>query len=135
MTFAMLRDIAKNINVFFSIMANEATDNNSNEQLDVCIRWVDNNFEAHEDFIGILAVEKIKSDTLGTILKDILTRLNIPLSKYRCQCYNMACSMKRIKRGVAKQIQSESPLAFFTHCYGYALSLALNDVIKEDELL
>ena len=51
MVFTMLRDITKNINdnVFFSIMADEATDSSNNEQLVVCIRWVDNNFEAHED--------------------------------------------------------------------------------------
>ena len=55
MVFTMLRDIAKNIgnNVFFSIMTEEATDSSNNEQLVVCIRWVDNRFEAHEDFIGI----------------------------------------------------------------------------------
>ena len=75
----MLRDIAKNINdnVFFSIMTDEATDSSKNEQLVVLIRWVDNNFEAHEDFIGIHAAENIKSDTLATALKDILIRLNI----------------------------------------------------------
>ena len=78
-SFTMLRDITKNINdnVFFSIMADEATDSSKNEQLVVFIRWVDNNFEAHEDFIGIHAVENIKSDTLATALKDILIRLNI----------------------------------------------------------
>ena len=79
MALTMLKDITKNINdnVFFSIMADEATDSSKNEQLVVFIRWVDNNFEAHEDFIGIHAVENIKSDTLATALKDILIRLNI----------------------------------------------------------
>ena len=74
MTFTMLGDIAKNINdnVFFSIMAGETTESSNNEQLVVCIRWLDNNFDAHGDFIGIHAVENIKSDTFGTVLKDIL---------------------------------------------------------------
>ena len=81
MAFTMLRDIAKNIddNVLFSIMADEVTDSNNNEQLVICIRWVDNNFEVHEDFIGIHVIENIKSNTLVTVLKDILIRLNIPL--------------------------------------------------------
>ena len=43
--------------------------------------------------------------------------------------------MTGIKRGVATQIQSESPLAFLTHCYGYALNLPVNDIIEEDRLL
>ena len=60
-------------------MADEATDSSNNEQLVVSIRWVVNNFEAHGDFIGIHAIKNIKSDTLVTVLKDILIRLNILL--------------------------------------------------------
>ena len=111
MACTMLRDTTKkmNDNVFFSIMVGEATDSSNNEQLVVCIRWVDNTFEAHEGFIGIHAVESIKSDVLVTVLKNILTRLNIPLSNCRGQCYYGASSMTAIKQGVATQIQSESP--------------------------
>lgn len=32
-------------------MPKEVTDSSNNEQLVVCNKWVDNNFEAHEDFI------------------------------------------------------------------------------------
>ena len=87
------------------------------------------------DFIGIHAVENIKSDTLVTVLKDILIRLNIPLSNCCGQCYDGASDMTGIKRGVTTQIQSESPLAFLIHCYGYALNLAVNYMIQEDRLL
>ena len=99
MVFTVLKDITKNIsdNVFFSIMANKAIDNSNNEQLVVCIRYVDNKFEAHEDFIGIHTVENIKSDTLVTVLKDILIRLNIPLSNCRGQCDDSTSNMAGIK--------------------------------------
>ena len=85
MASTILRNITKNINgnVFFSIMANEATDSSNNEQLVDCIRQVDNNFETDEDFIGIHAVENIKSDTLVIVLKHILIKLSIPLSNCR----------------------------------------------------
>ena len=129
----MLRDFIKKIhdNVFFSIMAEKATDSSNNEQLVVCIKWVDNNFDVHEDLIGIHAVENVKSDT---VLKYIL-RLNIPISNCRRQCYDGASNKTVIKHGVAAQIQSESPLAFLTHSYGHPLNLAVNDMIKEDRLL
>ena len=116
-------------------MGDEATDSGNNEQLAVCIRWVNNNFEAHEDFMETHAVEDIKSDTLVTVLEDILLRLNIPLSNCRGQCYDGASNMKGIKQSVATQIQSESALVFLTHCHGHALNLAVNDMIKEDRLL
>ena len=99
MVFTVLRHITKNIsdNVFFSIMADEATDNSNNEQLAVCIRQVDNKFEVHEDFIGIHTVENIKSYALVTVLQDILIRLNTPLSNCRGQCYDGTSNMTGIK--------------------------------------
>ena len=69
MTFITLRDIAKNIkdSIFYSIMADEAADCSSNEQLVICFRWVDKGFDAHEDFIGIDNVDNIKTDSLVTV--------------------------------------------------------------------
>ena len=119
----------------FSQQADEVTDSSNNEQLVVFSRWVEINSKAHEDFKGIQAVEDIKSNTRVTVLKDILTRLNIPLSNCCGQCYSRASNMARIKRGAATQIQSESLLAFLAHCYGHALILAVNDMIKKDTLL
>ena len=100
MVFTMLRDIAKNINdnVFFSIMDDKAKY--------VQLRWVENNFEAHEDLIGIHTVENRKSDTLVTVLKYILIRLNIILSNCFSQCYDEA-KPTGINRGVTTKIQSE----------------------------
>ena len=65
-----------------------------------------NNFETHEEFIRTHAVENIKSDTLVTVLKDILIRLNILLWKCRGQCYDGASNMAGIRQGVPAQIQS-----------------------------
>ena len=54
-----VKGYGKNINdnVLFSIMADKATDSGNNEHLVVCMRWVGNNFDTHEDIIGIHAVE------------------------------------------------------------------------------
>lgn len=103
-------------------MPKEVTDSSNNEQLVVCNKWVDNNFEAHEDFIWIHAEENIKSDTFVTVLKDILIGLNNSLSNCRDQCYDGASNMTGTKRDVEIQIQSESLWAFLTHCYGHALN-------------
>lgn len=135
-SFILLRDIAKNINdsPFYSIMADEVTDSSNTEQLVVCFRWVDSELQAHEDFIGIHSIENIKSDTIVCVIKDILTRFNIPPSNCRGQCYDGASNMTGLKKGVATQILSESPLAFLTHCYGHALNLAVGDMIKAESL-
>ena len=76
------------------------------------------------DFTGIHSVENIKSDTLVTVLKGILIRLNIPLLICRGQCYYGDKTRCR-----------NTNLVILTHCYGHALNLAVNDMIKEERLL
>ena len=43
----------------------------------VCLRWVDDKFEAHEDFVGLHHVDDIKTDTVVGVLKDTILRMGI----------------------------------------------------------
>ena len=45
-------------------MADEVTDASNIEQVAICLRYIDDNFDAHEDFVGMYAVESIKVDIL-----------------------------------------------------------------------
>ena len=96
---------------------------------------VDDNFDAHEDFVGMYAVESIKADILVRVLKDRLLRMNLPLAYCRGQCYDGAANMAGAKNGVATQILHEEPRATFTHCYGHALNLAAGDTVKKNKVL
>ena len=44
-------------------MADEVTDASNHEQFFICLRWVDQFLEVHEDFIGLYKVDNIKADT------------------------------------------------------------------------
>ena len=96
-------------------MANEVTDFSNKEKFR--FRWVDKGFNTHEDFIGSYNVDNIKADTLVTVIKDILIRLNMPLSNARGQCYDGAKNMYGIKNGVCHKILSGNPNKFFTRCF------------------
>ena len=39
--------------------------------------------------------------------------------------------MSGTKNGVAKLICDDEPRAAYTHCYGHALNLAVNDMLKQ----
>ena len=120
---------------FVSIMADETTDASNTEQLVICMRWVDGNFETHEDFLGVYALADLQANTITNSIKDIFLRYDLPMSKLRGQCYDMAATMAGKKTGVATQIQKLEPRAVYTHCYGHALNLACNDSIKTCNLL
>lgn len=137
MALQLLRDISRNLHSasFYTIMVDETTDVSNHEQVVLCLRWVDECFSVHEEFIGLYFIEKISADSLVQVIKDVLLRMNLTLSKARGQCYDGAANMSGAKSGVAKQLTDEEPRALYTHCYGHALNLACADAIKQCKLL
>ena len=137
MALHILRNIAKSIQQakYFTIMADEVTDCSNKEQVAVCFRMVDENFEPQESFIGLHVVELIQANVLVEVLKDTMVRLNLSLQNCRGQCYDGAANMAGSRNGVATQIASEEPRAIFVHCYGHALNLAAGDTVKKNKLL
>ena len=69
--------------------------------------------------LEVCNVDNIKADTPVTVIKNVLIRLNIPLSNACAQCFDGAKKMCGIKNSVSNKILSENPGAFFTHCFGH----------------
>ena len=61
-------------------MADEVTDVSNREQLVLCIRWIDHNFEPHEDKMSFYQVKDIKSETSFISIKDASSRMDMPLA-------------------------------------------------------
>ena len=136
MAHQIIVDLSNIINsTFYSIICDEYTDISNKEQLTRCLRWVDDSFNSHEDFIGFYQVPNIKSDTLVMVIKDIRIRLQIPLQRCRGQCYDGASNMLGKKSGVAKQIYVEQPKAHYTHCHCHSLDLSVKDVTTTCKVL
>ena len=55
MALRVLRDVEENIRDvdFYSIMCDEANDVKNISELVVCLGWVDDELEAHDEFIGL----------------------------------------------------------------------------------
>ena len=64
-----------------------------------------------------------------------MNRLNIPISNACGHCYDGAKNMCGIKNGVFNKILPENLKAFFTHCFGHALKLAVGDMVKNVRFL
>ena len=61
MACQILRKIAASLQTtqFYTIMGDETTDSSNCEQVVVCLRWLDDTLEVHEEFIGLHVVESI----------------------------------------------------------------------------
>ena len=78
-------------------MADECSDVANKEQFTICIRWVDQDLQDHEDFIGLYEVESISADCLTQAIKDTLLQVGLKISGCRGQCYDGALNMSGIK--------------------------------------
>lgn len=79
------------------------------------IRWVSDNYEVHEDPIGLCGVPDNKAETLFKVIQDILIRCNLPLALCRGQAYEGAGNIQGSRSGVATRILEE-PAALPVHC-------------------
>ena len=77
----------------------------------------------------------IDTETLTSVAKDVLCRLNLPLCKHCGQCCDGASSMRGAGFGVAKRIVDEKPRGVYIHCYGHSVNLAVNDAVKTSKTL
>ena len=80
-------------------MADEATDASNKEQFLICLRWVDDEFEVHEEFIGLYEIDNLTANTLAAAIKDTLLRMNLHLSRCRRQCYDGVSNMSGARHG------------------------------------
>ena len=86
-----------------------------------------NSLEVYEDCVGLYATDHTNADTVTKIILDSLIRFNLPLNRYRGQCYDGAANMSGRRRGVA--IQKEHR-AMYIHCMGHCLNLAMQDTCR-----
>ena len=86
------------------MLVDETTNCSNKEQAVLVIRWVDEDLNVRESFIGLCSVPAIDANTLTTIIKDSLVRLNLSMNKIRGQCYDGASSMAGAKTSVLKKI-------------------------------
>ena len=136
MALHILREVSHNIasSHCFSIMADECTDCSNKEQFTINIRWVDQNLNAHEEFIGLYLVSTIDAQSLVSAIRDVLLRMNARIADCRGQCYDGASNMSGARKGVAAIIAQEESRALYTHCYGHALNLAVADTVKQSKV-
>ena len=117
-------------------MADETTDIINKEQFVICIRWVDNDLNANEDFTGLHELSVTNAETLAFILKDVVLRSGLDPERLRGQYYDGCSTMMDKKSGVATTIKNElNKYALTIYCHAHALILACGDSIKNCELM
>jgi len=107
----------------FSIIVDGTQDASRKEQLSVCLRYVDSEFVPCEQFIGLYEPPNTKGVTIAECIKDVLIRVNLPLSILRGQMYDGASNMSGEYRGCQAIIAQSQPLVLYVHCLAHCMNL------------
>ncbi len=100
-----------------AILVDETPDISNIEQLVFCLRYVDDQLDSHENFIGLHSLESTSAKSIVQTIADLLLRFLLPLDKCRGQCYDGAAAMSGSKSGVATVLLSKESCALYTHYY------------------
>ena len=119
----VLRQVLALINsaLWYSLIADEATDISHNEQIGISIRWVDSSYEVHKDTLVLFQLPNAKAQTLFTFIKDILIRCFLPIFQRRGQAFDGASNMTGIRNGVQALVKQEENRALYVHCLCHSL--------------
>ena len=80
-------------------------------------------------------MDSISAESIIQTIEDILLRLSLSLQNCSGQCYDGASSMAGCKTGVSTTILRKEHRALYTHCYGHAQNLAVQDAVKANVIL
>lgn len=118
----------------FAVIADEATDVSTREQVSLCIRFLDSKdgiLYVREEFIGFIHTVSLKSEALAQVILNALQDNGLDITKIRAQCYDGAANMAGKRSGVQARIRQIVPLAYYVHCKAHCLNLALVHSSKE----
>ena len=93
------------------------------EQISICLRYVDQDLEPREEFVGLYEASSTTGEHLWRIASDVLLRLNLPLSGLRGQTYDGAANLSGNLSRMRALVRSEQPLASFVHCGPHCVNL------------
>ena len=111
---------------FFSILADEATDQSNKEQMPVVLRFVDDKYQIREEFATFIYCNKgISGADISAYIKKELIELGLDLTRCRGQGFDGAGNVAGKYNGAARLFQNEYPLAAFVHCASHRLNLCV----------
>ena len=94
---------------------------------------MDEDFNIEELFFGFYATEIASSETIFSIMKDVLIRMQFSIHQCRGQSYDGAANMSGFVNGLRKREQEIEKRAVYVHCRAHKLNLAVQDAMSSSK--
>lgn len=119
----------------FSIIVDGTQDISGEEQESICVRYVDQDFNVHEEFLGFYQTNSTTGAQLARLIEDALCRLNLPLARLRGLAFDGAANMAGSIRGAQAVLREKQPMALFVHCGAHCVNLVAKDSCEASVLI
>ena len=110
-------------------------DTSGNEQLSICLRYVDEQLNSLEMFMGLYEPQSTTGDVFAKCALDVLLKLQLPLTMLRGQTYDGASNMSGQYSGCQAIIAQEQPLALYVHSGAHSANLVAQAVTETVEVV
>ena len=97
-------------------------------QHSLCIRYVTDNLQVHEEW---LCFETLTDTSAGT--KNLLASHGLSMEDCRAQGYDGESKIRGARGGILTKILSKYPLAVFSYCSGHSINLIFKDASSSHE--
>lgn len=125
----LITHIKQEINqcMFYSVQIDDTTDITQKTQCSIILRYINENSELVERFLGFHNVsEDHTAEGLFNLISSILYEFDIE-QKLVGQCYDGASVMAGNLTGLQARVKNIAPNAIFTHCLAHRLNLVLQN--------
>lgn len=115
----------------FSVIVDETQDLSRHEQVAIILRYINNDFEPIEVFLGFNKTDSTDGLTLFLLIMNTILFNWLKLENLRGQCFDGAASMRGSYKGIQSRIREDNSLALYVHCNAHILNLCLIDLAKQ----
>ncbi|XP_053390690.1 zinc finger MYM-type protein 1-like [Mercenaria mercenaria] len=116
----------------FSLIADEASDASTMEQMSLCLRFVqDGTNMIREDFVGFAETESTTGESLANAFLENLRNMGVIVENMKGQGYDGASNMSGKTKGVQARVKTIIPESVYTHYKAHCLNLAIVHASKE----
>ncbi len=131
LSHTVLRGIVEKVRSarFFGSICDEVCDLAMVEQLSVCVRFCDDDFNVHESWLCFAQLDNASAETITATIKQAVLSVGLDINDARAQSYDRASTMRGSRTGVATRILRDYPKCTFSYCSGHGLSLVLQDCV------
>ena len=81
------------------------------------------------EFLGLYSINETTGKALAGMIKDILLRLQLPLSNLTSQTYDGAANMSGAFQGCQALVKEVQPRALFVHCGAHITHLVVSKAV------